>query len=258
MKKFTKISAALFMVAASMHSCKSDQDLTAPLVNGIVVNGIDEVEHEVSAGDVIDVTINVSDNENLKQVKLSIHSADDGHGHGGGTGEVYEPNVGAWSYSKIIDVSGTAANVNTSLSIPVDIKGHWHIEIMVIDAAGNEAEEAFTTLHVENEGLPSADFDWNPGISDTDQLVHIPVSNPQFTFSADITDADGLENIFWSVYSEDGILVDAQMIDGAGLLNMTTGDIQVTLPGAGLYDWTFRATDQNGYYNEWVQEVKVE
>ena len=117
MKKVTKISAALFMVAASMYSCRSDQDLTAPLVNGIVVNGIEEVEHEVSAGDVIDVTINVSDNENLKQVKLSIHSADDGHGHGGGTGEVYEPNVGTWTYSNIINVSGTAANVNASFNV---------------------------------------------------------------------------------------------------------------------------------------------
>jgi hypothetical protein len=258
MKKVTKISAALFLVAASMYSCKSDQDLSAPVVDGIVVNGLDDVEHELNAGDVIDVTINVSDNENLKQVKLSIHSADDGHGHGGGSGEVYEPNVGNWSYSNIINVSGTAANVNASLNVPSDIKGHWHLEVLVIDAAGNEAQEAFTTLHVENDGLPSADFDWNPGVSDTDQIVHIPVSDPQFTFSADITDADGLESIFWSVYTEDGILVDAQMMDGAGLLNMTTGDIQVILPGLGRYDWTFRATDQNGFYNEWVQEIIVE
>jgi len=258
MKRVTKISAALLLVAASMNSCRPDQDVSAPMVEAIIVNGIDEVEHEVSAGDVIDVTINVSDNENLKQVKLNIHSADDGHGHGGGTGEVYEPNVGVWSYSKIIDVSGTAANVNTSLTIPVDIKGHWHIEIMVIDAAGNEAEEAFTTLHVENLGLPTGVFVWNPTISSTDQLVHVPSTNPQVTFAGDITDADGLTSLYWAIYSEAGVLVDAQMIDGSGLINMSTGNIQVTLPGSGLYDWTFRATDQNGYYNEWVQEVIVE
>jgi hypothetical protein len=258
MKKVKKMSAAVILAAASIYSCHPGQDLTVPQVDSILVNALEQEEHEVSAGTNVDLVIQLSDNENLKQVKLNVHAADDGHGHGGTTGQVYEPNVGSWSYSKIIDISGTVADVTTSLSIPNDIKGHWHIEVMAIDASGNEAEEAFTTLHVENAGLPAGVFVWNPAISSTDQWVHVPASAPQFTFSAEITDGDGLESIYWSVYSEDGILVDAQMIDGAGLLNMTTGDIQVTLPGAGLYDWTFRATDQNGYYNEWVQEVKVE
>ena len=258
MKKVTKISAALFLVAASMYSCKSDQDLSAPVVDGIVVNGLEDVEHELNAGEVIDVTINVSDNENLKQVKLSIHSADDGHGHGGGTGEIYEPNVGIWSDAKIINVQGTSAYVDAVFTIPADIKGHWHIEVMLIDAAGNEAEEAFTTLHVMNPVLPTGVFVFNPEILSSDALVHIPAANPQFQFSGDITDADGLDSLYWEVRSESGGLIQSQTIDAAGVMNISSGNITITLPSLGMYDWTFRATDQNGFYNEWVQELVVE
>ena len=258
MKKVSKISAAVLLAAASICSCKSDQDLTAPQVDAILVNALEQEEHEVSAGTNIDLVIELSDNENLKQVKLNVHSADDGHGHGGSTGQVYEPNIGSWSYSKIIDVSGTMANVNTSLSIPTDIKGHWHIEVMVIDASGNEAEEAFTTLHVDNAGLPTAMVVFNPAVDSLDGLVHIPLATPQFSFSADVYDADGLDSIYWEIKTEQGILVDQQSMDATGVFNFATGNITVSLPGAGLYDWTFRAVDQNGFYNEWVQELSVE
>jgi len=258
MKKVTQISAVLLMAAAAINGCKPDQDLTPPQIESIALNQEDSLTHTVNAGDAVDVVIHVSDNVSLKQMKINIHPADDGHGHGSSTGMQFEPNVGVWTTSKIIDLSGTSAYVNYRLEIPSDIKGHWHLEVLTLDESGNEAEEAFTTMRILNAELPVAFFAFNPTLSAVDSLIHISAANPQFQFNADITDADGLESIFWSVYTEDGILVDAQMLDGAGLLNMTTGDIQVILPGLGRYDWTFRATDQNGFYNEWVQEIIVE
>jgi hypothetical protein len=257
--KLVKMSAAMAMVAASIQSCRPEQeDLTLPKIESILVDEINEDLHQVEAGNDIHLDIHVSDDRALRQMKINVHPADDGHGHGSVAGVVEAPNVGVWTESKIIDLEGSSAQVQLTLSLPSDIKGFWHVEVMLLDESGNEAEEVFTTLQVLNLGLPQALFTWNPVISSTDQLVHVPSTNPQVTFTGDITDADGLASLYWAIYSEAGVLVDAQMMDGAGLINMSTGNIQVTLPGSGLYDWTFRATDQNGYYNEWVQEVIVE
>jgi len=131
-------------------ACKPDvvQDTERPIIGSVTVNGISQETHQLAPADDMVVQVQVTDNTALGQLKVNIHSADDGHGHVDLPGFVGLVNTGIWTYSKVFDLSGTSAAPSTTLVVPDTISGVWHLEVMAIDKAGNESEEKVYNLVV--------------------------------------------------------------------------------------------------------------
>ncbi|MFZ4785898.1 MAG: DUF4625 domain-containing protein [Flavobacteriales bacterium] len=255
MKKVIFLTALVFALA----SCKKDkEDTTVPVIGSIKVNGAVAEEHELNAGDVISVEITVSDNEELNQLKVNIHGADDGHTHDGSTeGEVDAPNVGVWSNTQIFDLSGTALTQTISYTVPATISGHWHLEVQLIDDQGNEATEAVTTFHIENTNLPILTISSAPEAVD---YVIITTAGGTIVLTGTVTDPDGLTDIHVELENEStGDVIWEQELSGVSGNSYDIGTINVgPIAIAGAYHLHVHATDGAGYLGEWSVEVNVE
>ncbi len=141
---------AMGMIVLTTFSCKPEevQDVERPVINSVMVNSVQQETHELTAGNSFVVQVGLTDNEDLSQLKISVHSADDGHGHVDLPGYEGLENVGLWSYSRVFDLSGTASSPTSTIAIPDTITGVWHLEIMALDKAGNESEEKVYNLVV--------------------------------------------------------------------------------------------------------------
>lgn len=246
----------MLLASAGVVGCQSEVDTTLPEITQVIVDGLESETHSIQAGESMQISLMVSDNENLKQVKVNVHAADDGHGHGSGSGVVLQPNVGTWNYSSIIEISGQSATANLSLSVPADIIGSWHLEIMAIDESGNEAIEKVVTLSVNNDELPVIQVTTSPVASSNS--ISVSASNPVLSLDATIADASGIDSVYISATTEAGVEVFSQSWDAANAFEFGTGAVQITFPGVDLYDLEIRALDVNGYENIWIREVQVQ
>jgi hypothetical protein len=257
MRKLNQLSVYMLLLSAGWVGCKSDVDTTLPEITKVLVDGTEADVHTIQAGEMMEVVFNVSDNENLKQIKLNVHPADDGHSHGSGSASTDQPNVGTWTYSKIYDVEGKSVSRNLSLSVPIDIAGTWHLEFMALDESGNEAVEKVVTLTVNNDELPVIQVTSSPEIS-ASAMFELTASNPVLTLDATAADASGIDSVYISATSEAGVEVFSQSWDAANAFEFGTGAVQITFPGVDLYDLEIRALDVNGYENIWIREVQVQ
>jgi hypothetical protein len=149
--KTKKMKTTLSVVAVlAMMSCgpKENQDLEKPVIGGVWVNAVQQETHELSKGGAFVVQVALTDNNVLNQLKLNIHSADDGHGHVDLPGYEGLVNEGVWTYSRIFDLTGTTASPTATIAIPDTISGIWHLEVMAIDQSGNESDEKVYNLVV--------------------------------------------------------------------------------------------------------------
>jgi hypothetical protein len=256
MKKMKRWSKWMLLASAGVVGCQSDVDTTLPEITQVIVDGLESETHSIQAGESMQISLMVSDNENLKQVKVNVHAADDGHGHGSGSGVVLQPNVGTWNYSSIIELTGQSATANLSLSVPADIIGSWHLEIMAIDESGNEAIEKVVTLSVNNDELPVIQVTTSPAAFDN--VISVSASNPVLSLDATVVDASGIDSLYILAATEGGVEVFTQSFDASDVLEFNTGTIEITFPGVGLYDIELRALDVNGYENILMREVQVQ
>lgn len=239
-------------------SCKKDEDTTRPVINTVKVNGVEANEHDVNAGTQITVEVTTSDNEELNQLKVEIHSADDGHTHeSGGGSATQETNVGVWSDSRIIDLSGTSKVSNVVFDIPNSVKGHWHIEVALIDDQGNEATEHVTTLHVSNGFLPVLSITSDPTLVNDEIAVAL---GGQLTLNGTVEDPDGLAAIHVELKDEaTDTIVWEYDVPGVSGTSITLVPIVVgPLTQAGNYHLHLHATDNAGFESEWSAHVHVE
>lgn len=247
-----------FAIVAALSSCKKEEtDTTAPKINSVRVNGVSAEEHDLNAGSTIEVTIDVSDNENLNQLKVDIHSADDGHTHDDSTtGELEAPNVGVWSELRVENLSGKSTSKTFNFIIPATIAGHWHIEVKLIDKEGNEAIEYVTTLHVENSNLPVFNISSSPAALNYE--IEIPV-NGTISLSGTVSDPDGLVEIHWELENEasDDIFLEGEIPTVNGT-SFDLGTINLGPIPAGEYHLHVHAKDTQGYEGEWSVHVHAE
>jgi hypothetical protein len=141
--------ALSLVMALSISSCKPDAtpDTEVPVIESLTVLGMEADSYPVPAGSYMTAVVTLSDNQDLGEARVNIHPADDGHTHPGTVQDTI-PNVGVWTNSQTFDISGTASVINLNYTVPTGIQGQWHLEVLVMDAAGNTAEEKFVTLLV--------------------------------------------------------------------------------------------------------------
>lgn len=142
-----KSTIAVLGLSTLLFSCTNEEmDTTAPQFSSILINGEDH-EAEITSGTHLQIEIAATDNEDLKQVKIDIHDAFDGHEHGKTNAD--------WTYVNIISVSGKAQSVIDSPFVPVDATaGMYHAVFRVLDANGNEGDFIERELIVVNGSQP--------------------------------------------------------------------------------------------------------
>jgi len=134
MKIQIKSLLAIFSVAliSFSTSCKKDDpDKEAPVIVSVSEPLDDDTLY---TGNELHVELTVTDNEELSQVKIDIHSAEDGHSHGKVADGAY------WEEIKIITATGTALNMHEHIDIPASAAaGKYHVIITAVDKAGNQS-----------------------------------------------------------------------------------------------------------------------
>ncbi|MFM2000057.1 MAG: hypothetical protein RL204_2004, partial [Bacteroidota bacterium] len=225
--------------------------------SSVKINGVVADEHELNAGNTFTIDVVSEDNESLNQLKVNIHSADDGHTHDGGSGEVEAPNIGVWSETQIFDLSGTSNTKSLTLEVPATVAGHWHVEVMLIDEQGNEADEYVTTLHVLNTYLPVFAITSNPVA--VDGVITI-AEGETLDLMGTISDTDGLAYGHCEIRDETtGDVVWTQTMSSVMGTVYDIGTFLVDpVIAPGNYQIFLKATDDLGYQGEWVVDLVIE
>ncbi len=247
---------AVFALVAGLTSCSKDADDEAPAITQVRINGAAPSDHiHVDAGSEMTLQVTMTDNEELNQLKIDIHPNSDGHSHDGEDHDHGGSAEGDWEVLEVINLSGTSQTVNRSFVLPDDIRGGWHLGILVIDKEGNEAEERYYELEVENDIIPLITVDQINGSEPGDEL-HVDEGDV-ITFAGSITDDNGLDHIHVEIYDEDGNEVMEQEYDAAGALSWDLSQISLTFPAMPTEhgELKIHVHDIDDHHSEWEIHV---
>lgn len=258
---FIPLTALLFV--GLLAGCSRDEDTTRPVVDLIQVNGEDGEEVHLDAGTTMTVLVRVSDDEDLNQLKVNIHSAGDGHDHEGEEEEEEEVfSIGNWSENYTTNLGGQSDEVNYEIDVPSDIAGFWHLEVQCIDKEGNEADPRIVTLHIENSNLPEIDITSTDPVQNAEgEIVVSPGGSITFTGAASAS--LGIEEVHFELEDESTETVVWEMeYEAAGASTWDFGQAEVVVPesttsGSHLH-LHIHVIDTDGLEMETEFEVHVE
>lgn len=171
------------ILAFSLASCSSESvDTTSPEFITVTINGVEDETVELTAGVATYLHIEASDNEGLKQVKLDMHDAFDGHSHG-------KVSFTPWTYVNVYSLSGKTDVIEDSIVIPSEATaGMYHSVFRVLDQTGNEGDYVERVLIIKNGSEPVVQ-------------LSAPAENSSFAagdviaLSGTVTDADMLDEV---------------------------------------------------------------
>ena len=124
-------------------SCKKDTpDTQAPTITAVTEPVMNET---LLSGSELHVELTVTDNEELSQLKIDIHSAEDGHSHGKVDLSAY------WETVVLVDLSGATASVHERIDIPADAaSGTYHVILTAVDKSGNQSAITERDIFIQN------------------------------------------------------------------------------------------------------------
>ncbi len=239
-------AGALFSLAACN---KTDEE--APVIAEVRVNGALAGDHvHIEAGEPVEISIRVTDNEALGQLKIDIHADDDGHSHDGhshGSGSAQ----GQWEELEIINLEGTDRTIVRTFNVPNTVRGEWHLGIRVLDEAGNESPERIVELDIDNEIIPLITVESVNGQSPNDEVE--VEAGAMIAFVGTVTDNAGLDEVHIEVKLEDGTVVYEEEYELGGATSFDLSTANFTLPDVGSAhhgEIHIEAKNINGYESE--------
>lgn len=246
------------MGLALLASCTEDEqvDNTAPQILEALVNSEDH-DIELNAGDKASLEVEVSDNDELSQLKMDIHDLFDGHSHG-------KSNT-TWEMTKIYGLSGSSATLTDSLEVPSPvIAGPYHFVFRLVDASGNESEFKEVEFVVKN----GSEAQFNVTSPDFSTEVHVP-KGQSFNLEGSITDNQDLAEILIRISEEEEhshkksgapIYEDEIDLNGTSDTNFDLSILNITIPATaetGYYKLLISAKDNEGNYGVFEAEIHV-
>lgn len=219
-------------LAFAVTSCKKeDPDNVKPIIVSL------EEPHEndtIFSGTEMHVEGLVTDNEELSQLKIDIHIADDGHEHG------KISSASFFEVVRIIDLSGRNQVFHEDIDIPQEAAaGKYHVIITAVDAAGNQSDVTERDIVIRNSGdLISPTISVNsPTLGGTYSL-----GNPIIVF-AELADNAGLGDVELKVYQGNTLIYD-QDLELAAPTHSLNEEIPTTGWTAGEYTLEIIVKDQ--------------
>ncbi len=186
---FSFLTLALF-------SC-SNPDEELPVVKNMVLNGQDSDFHGL-AGIIHEVSVTVSDNKELSQMKISVVPNPSSHAHADEPITAFiSPNIGSWDTLSIASISGREASAKAYFRAPDDIAGMWSIVAQVLDGNGNLKEQK-EDLHIQNDLVPAIQIQSTTPAAVENGILNLPL-NGSLILDGVIVDLDGLDSIGFSV-----------------------------------------------------------
>lgn len=234
----------------------SNNDVTAPVITNVLVNGNSSDAMSALAGDVLEVSVSSTDNASLNELRVIVHDADNGHvhvGQGNGGGQ-FHLNSGSWGVENIYEISSTTNTTTFQLNVPEDVAGNWHLVVTALDNDGTVSAEYTVLIQIENPNLPVLSIQTYPAY-DTDGVIHMQTDST-LTLDGVVTASGGLASL--CVYP-------MSMLGNLGYVDsipFTGNPPQLSFPGytitdapQGTYRIVVAATDVQGRRRVWDAKV---
>jgi hypothetical protein len=144
--KYSRIGAIILcLMTWTITSCKKNEvDETRPIISEITEPLMNDT---LFSGSEFHVDLKVSDNDELSQLKIDIHSAEDGHSHGKVDASAF------WETVIIVDLSGKEQLVHEDIVIPADAaSGIYHVILTAVDKSGNMSDVSELDIYIQNSG----------------------------------------------------------------------------------------------------------
>ncbi len=146
-----------FTIIVFLVSCnKEEVDTKKPSFSALTIQGENVLnsseELEIHLGEAFDFEVTVSDNEELSELNVSIHSAFDDHDHARLNGVMSTDTLSWGPYVR--SLSGKEGTQSFSVFSETDtnfVHGVYHLEMILLDEAGNRTEK-IVEFHLEEEG----------------------------------------------------------------------------------------------------------
>lgn len=155
-----KTIIASVVLAMSLHAC-TKFDEQSPVIASVSIDATSGDALQAVAGESGIFACRVRDDENLKQLKLSIKTLSGVHGHVSAASEEPHPfvmvNQGVWDTVLISNLSGQDVLKEYSLIVPDTVSGGWELEVSVLDEAGNLFSEEHL-FQIFNPSIPQLGF----------------------------------------------------------------------------------------------------
>lgn len=256
---------ALPLLLAACDEGDNDQDLNAPSIDSLAIDGKDH-DVRLQAGTEMELQVTAKDDQGLQEIKVDIHDIFDGHDHG-------KRALNKWSTVRNIPVSGKEANLQESFQVPGQATaGRYHALVQALDEAGNEAPFKEIIFVVENGMQPT----FNVTSPDFSQEVHAPKGST-FGMQGAVEDQQDLEEILITIKPAlhddhdhgddgghdhgDGPLIEKDFdLPGDSDTSFDLSNFSVTIPTdaeTGHYHVEMVAKDGEGNYGLFKAEIHI-
>ncbi len=166
------------VLAGSFLACSKDtDDKVRPQIDLMELNGT-----EFAPGDLLEISVTVSDNEALNQIRLRLQ--DD-----------FSKAFGAWGFVTIDPVSGTQASKTFSYLVPDSaLSGTYSLSLQVADLEGNGSKDSLVNIFINQPGLSPTLVNFNtvPPLNGGTLFIN---SGDSISFSGTAMDDEALRSI---------------------------------------------------------------
>ncbi len=146
----------------------------------------------VSSGESLNISVELSDNEDLNQVRLRVRNA-------------FAKNFGAWGLVRIDDISGTSFERNYMFLVPDSaLSGYYSVALQVVDERGNSSIDSTQYFTISREGLAPlfSHFQTSPPFN-SEGIIQVD-SNTVLTFKGGAQDDAGIQLVEINLRNEMG------------------------------------------------------
>lgn len=182
--KYFVLIAALFVALGCE---KISDDDTDPTISKFEIQN-----SRVEVGEVVSVTVEVADNEELNQLRLRMS-------------EAFSKSFGFWEFTQFEDLSGTTFTGVYTFEVPDTVlAGRYGFSLQVVDERGNASPDSIQYVDVIriDEAPSLINFATMPEIS-ADGSISLNV-NDTLIFSGTAFDVDSIQSVEINVLTVDG------------------------------------------------------
>ena len=160
-----------------------------------------------------------------------------------------------------LSLSGTEAEVDFHVDVPLTARGEWDVVVSLVDAEGNVASDVITKLHIENDYIPAFALS-SVGGTDPNDWHGEPVWAPgaDINVVGTVSDSDGIASAVLEFIDEatETVIWEVELAPAGETEFAFDETVSVPADLAGECHFEMKATDGAGNETETGLHVEVE
>lgn len=250
------------MLGGALVACSDDDEAVEDTVRPEILSAtINDEDHDivVTSGSTMHFDAQLSDNEELRELKVDIHDMFDGHDHGKVSNK--------WSEVRIIPLSGKTQTVHEDFSVPSGLAaGPYHVILRVLDAEGNESEFMELEFDMSNGSEPTfsvlqPDFSTEVHVNKGDSLLIEGTVNDDIDLDeVELTIKEEHDDHHHHKKGEEYLVEIKQELPGANDQSFDLSNFKIGIPAAAEtahYKLEIKAKDNEGNYAKFKAEIHI-